>query len=324
VAKYHSLAKSRIRKFASKLISVVCFGPLILVLMASPAKTDSVVKLADARLEIEAREEALLTHARLRDMDSYFAHFDRSFVCWPAGSRTLVGYDGFRALEGVGFTGIAAESTLALLAIETYIYGDAAICYLLYELNMRLPDGSKERRLYRAMHTWKRKASEWLLISGMTVPHQPAQYPPQPSLSYPPAMKPQLSHNQESIRSMHEKIWEMSKAGDFKGALVFRDPNAVYWSVQDESPVHINEITARAALRAEAFKRIKVSGNLIICSIEVHDDTAVIFGFNHIVYKGAPEDELEYTWYWTGTLKKKAGRWLVVAGMDGFYGPFAN
>ena len=115
-------------------------------------------------------ETAYWRYVQNDDLKSYLGLWDQYFLGWPSVSPTPVHRDAITNWITAQTSQGCALKSFEIKPAYTQVSGDIAVtCYWVTYAWLD-GDGKGETLRSRILHTWRRSGTDWLIISGMSMP----------------------------------------------------------------------------------------------------------------------------------------------------------
>lgn len=138
---------------------------------AVPASSEHHVTLTAQQKTVWQGEEDYWEYVNGRDLKSYFTLWHPNFRGWPCGAEHPADLVGLRRFAAEWFSEMTKAGQSTRPEVEAVVLDHGfAITYLSARTVWTGPDGVKQSKLEKFVHTWKATNRGWKIIGGMCAP----------------------------------------------------------------------------------------------------------------------------------------------------------
>lgn len=127
--------------------------------------------LTDQQKAIWQGEENYWKYVNGRDLTSYFTLWHPDFRGWPCGAEHPADFAGLKRFAVEWFSAMTKAGQSTKPEVEAVVVDRGfAVTYLSARTVWTSPDGAKQSKLEKLVHTWKATDRGWKIIGGMCAP----------------------------------------------------------------------------------------------------------------------------------------------------------
>lgn len=138
---------------------------------APPEIRPASVTLTDQQKAVWQGEENYWKFVNGRDLKGYLTLWHPNFRGWPCGAERPADFAGLKRFAAGWFSEMTKAGQSTTPELEAVVVDKGfALTYLSARTLWTTPDGTKESKLEKFVHTWKATDGGWKIIGGMCAP----------------------------------------------------------------------------------------------------------------------------------------------------------